>query len=132
MYFIGNFQYLTALQQENDKERRHGLFSMMVQAESADQALEKFRLRLSTFRDSSSFFEGHCTVFISQLLEFDQVPQNEAVMLNFRSYAGDPILPFISCVVPTEKSNACTIHEWKSNHPMTEGREDSLFMEFNQ
>ncbi|MFZ1982855.1 MAG: hypothetical protein WAU91_00480 [Desulfatitalea sp.] len=131
MYFIGNFQYLTDQQSGKEKEHRHGLFSMMVQAESADKALDKFRLRLATFRQSSSFFEGHSTIFISQLLEFDQVPEHEAVMLNFRSYAGDPILPFISCVVPTEQSNACTIHEWKSNHPMTEGREDRLFIEFH-
>lgn len=132
MYFIGNFQYLTDQINENEKEQRHGLFSMMVQAESADQALDKFRMRLTTFRQSSSFFEGHCTIFISHLLEFDQVPQHEAVMLNYRSYAGEPILPFISCVVPTEQSNACTIQEWKSNHPMTEGRKDNLFLEFDQ
>jgi hypothetical protein len=131
MYFIGNFQYLSDQQKESEAERRHGLFSMMVQADSADLALDNFRQRLSAFRQSSSLFEGRCTIYISQLLEFDQIPQEDAVLLNFRSYVGDPVLPFIACVVPTEQSNSCTIHEWNRNHPTTEGRADTLFIEFH-
>ena len=130
MYFIGNFQYLTDQQRENEAERRHGVFSMMVQAPTAEEALERFRRRLIEFRTSATFFEGRCHIFISQLLEFDQVPESEAVMLNLRSYAGDPMLPFIGCIVPTEQSDACTIHEWKQNQPLTEGKEDSLFITF--
>lgn len=131
MYFIGNFQYLTDQEQNKEQERRHGFFSMMVQADSSDEAVEKFRKRLITFRQSSSFFEGHCTIYISQLLEFDQVPDQEAVMLNLKSYMGDPVLPFISCVVPTEQSNACTIQEWEDSQPLTEGQQDSLFLQFH-
>ncbi len=131
MYFIGNFQYLSDQQKESEAERRHGLFSMMVQADSADLALDNFRRRLSAFRQSSSLFEGRCTIYISQLLEFNQIPQEDAVLLNFRSYVGDPVLPFIACVVPTEQSNSCTIHEWNRNHPTTEGRADALFIEFH-
>ncbi len=131
MYFIGNFQYLSDQQKESEAERRYGLFSMMVQADSADLALDNFRRRLSAFRQSSSLFEGRCTIYISQLLEFNQIPQEDAVLLNFRSYAGDPVLPFIACVVPTEQSNSCTIHEWNRNHPTTEGRADTLFIEFH-
>lgn len=131
MYFIGNFQYLSDQQKESEAERRHGLFSMMVQADSADLALDNFRRRLAAFRQSSSLFEGRCTVYISQLLEFNQIPQEDAVLLNFRSYVGDPVLPFIACVVPTEQSNSCTIHEWNRNHPTTEGRTDTLFIEFH-
>jgi hypothetical protein len=86
---------------------------------------------LTLFRQSSSLFEGHCSIYISHLLEFDQVPAQEAVMLNYRSYVGDPLLPHISCVVPTEQSNACTIHQWAGGLPMTEGREDDLFIQFH-
>jgi len=130
MYFIGNFQYLTDQQNASEEDRRHGAFSMLVQADSADQALGKFRQRLIAFRNSAAFFEGHCTIYISQLLEFNQVPQQDAIMLNFKSFVGDPVLPFIACVVPTEQSNTCTIHEWQENQPLTEGQEDSLFIEF--
>lgn len=105
---------------------------MMVQSPSSQLALEKFREKLVAFRQSATFFEGRCNIYISQLLEFNEVPQDHAVMLNFRSYAGDPLLPFIGCIVPTEITNACTIHEWKQNHPTTEGREDSLFLTFEK
>ena len=130
MYFIGNFQYLSNQQSGSETERRHGVFSMMVQAGTSREALEKFRDRLTAFRQSSSFFEGSCNIFISQLLEFDQVPRDHATMLNFRSYAGDPMMPFIGCIVPTEANNSCTIHEWKEDHPTTEGRADNLFLTF--
>ena len=46
MYFIANFQYLTDQQNSNESERRHGVFSMMIQAASSEEALEKFRQRL--------------------------------------------------------------------------------------
>lgn len=130
MYFIANFQYLTNQQQGSEAERRHGMFSMIVQADTSESALNKFRQRITDFQQSSSLFEGHCTIYITQLLEFDQVPADEAVMLNYRSYVGDPVLPHIACVVPTEQSNSCTIHEWSENHPLTEGHEDTLFLQF--
>lgn len=130
MYFIANFQYVTDQQNATENERRHGVFSMMIQAASSEKALEKFRERLVSFRQSATFFEGQCKIFISQLLEFDRVPDEEAVMLNFKSFAGDPVMPFIGCIVPTESNNACTIHEWDENQPMTEGKEDSLFLSF--
>ncbi len=131
MYFIGNFQYLTDQRNPSETDRRHGTFTMMVQADSADEALAKYRRQLRQFRDSAAFFEGLCTIYISQLLEFDKIPEEQAIMLNFKSYVGDPILPFIACVVPTEQSNACMIHEWQGNQPVTEGREDSLFLVFD-
>ena len=130
MYFIGNFQHLTNQKADDEKERRHGEFSMIVAADTVEQAMDMFRRRLVSFRESSSFFEGHCTIYITQLLEFDQMPQEEAVVLNFKSFAGDPLLPFIACVVPSEQNNACSIHDWHDNQPTTEGRQDSIFIEF--
>ena len=130
MHFIGNFQYLTNQENQNETDRRHGGFSMMVQADSTAGALEKFRRRLLVFRETSNLFEGHCTIFVTQLLEFDHVPEEEAILLNFKSFMGDPLLPHIACVVPTEQSDACTIHEWQNNQPLTEWQEDSLFLEF--
>lgn len=130
MYFIGNFQHITDQESPNEDQRRHGSFSMMVSADSMNEALENFRLRLIEFKKSSTFFEGQCTIYITQMLEFDQFPTQDAVLLNFKSYAGDPVMPFIACVVPTEQSNACSIHQWKENQPFTEGRQDSVFIKF--
>ena len=130
MYFIGNFQHITDHQSDSENDRRYGSFSLMVSAKTADDALEKFRLRLLAYRDSTTFFQGKCTIFITQLLEFEQFPENEAIMLNFKSFAGDPVMPFIACVVPTEQSNACSIHEWDQGRPLTEGRMDTVFIQF--
>ena len=131
MYYIANFQHITNQQHADENDRRHGSFSMMVAADSMNRALEKFRQKLMTYRQSTSLFEGKCTVYISQLLEFENFPQDEAIILNFKSFAGDPIMPFIACVVPTEQSNACSIHEWEQGQPVTEGQKDSVFMHFD-
>lgn len=132
MYYIGNFQHITDQQESNEAGRRHGDFAMMVKAGSAKDAMDMFRQRLAQFRESTSFFNGQSTIYITHLLEFDQFPTDEAVLLNFKSYAGDPRMPFIACAVPTEQSNACHIHDWQSNQPTTEGQKDSLFMEFHE
>ena len=130
MYFIGNFQHVSDQQAPEENDRRHGNFSMMVEADTINQALDKFRERLTEFKAATSFFDGQCTVYISQLLEFDKFPKDEAVIININSFAGDPIMPFIACVVPTEQSNACSIHDWDQNQPTTEGQKDSVFMKF--
>jgi hypothetical protein len=130
MYFIGQFQFVSDQQAPSESDRRNGSFSMMIEADTMDLALEAFRHRLTSFASSTSFFEGKCKIFITQLLEFDTFPASEAVIVNINSFAGDPIMPSIACVVPTEQSNACSIREWDSNHPTTEGRKDSIFMEF--
>ncbi len=132
MYFIGNFQHVSDQQSNDENKRRHGSFSMMVEADDVEMALEIFRNKLVSFREATSFFEGHCTIYIAQLLEFDNFPSEEAVIVNFNSFAGDPVMPFISCVVPDEDNNSCSIHEWSQNHPTTEGRKDSIFLKFDE
>jgi hypothetical protein len=131
MYFIGNFQHVSDQKSEDPNKRRHGSFSMMVEADTMDSALDKFRERLMAFRATTAFFDGYCTIYITQLLEFENFPSQEAVIMNFNSFAGDPIMPYISCVVPDTLNNACTIREWDNHHPTTEGRKDTVFIEFD-
>ena len=130
MHFIGNFQHVSNQMAESEDERRHGSFSMVVSADTINAAMEKFRQKLLAYQKSTSFFEGRTTVFITQLLEFDRFPQDEAIMLDFKSFAGDPMMPFIACSVPTEQSNACKIHEWYDGQPITEGHKDLVFVQF--
>lgn len=130
MYFIGNFQHVSDQEAGDENNRRHGNFSMLVDAPDMEKALEKFKQRLIEFRKSTTFFDGQCTIYITQLLEFENFPTEEAVIVNLNSFVGDPILPFIGCVVPDEQSNSCSIHEWDQNHPSTEGRKDSVFLQF--
>jgi len=130
MLYIGNFLFVTNQQDKSEKTRRHGSFNMVVDSPSEDEALDLFRQRLAQYRQESSFFEGHCRVFLSHIMEFNRVPKNHAIMLNYKSYGGDAILPYIECAAPMAQNNACRIHQWNDNLPSTEGHEDQLFMEF--
>lgn len=130
MYFFANFKHFTDQQQKKESNRRHGDFSMLVQADSLEEAMNLFRQKVIDFRSAGSFFSGNCTVYISELIEFTRFTKNETIMLNYQSFVGDPTLPFIACVVPDENSDACTIHHWQGNQPATEGRQDTLFLKF--
>jgi hypothetical protein len=130
MIYIGNFLFVTNQQGAEQSARRHGGFNLMVEAESQAEALELYRQRITRYRTASSFFEGQSAIFLTQLLEFNAVPKDHAVMLNYKSFAGDPILPYIECAAPLAENNACRIHQWIDNQPTTEGRQDRLFMEF--
>ena len=90
-----------------------------------------FRDRIVDFRNSRHFFDGGCKIFLNQLLEFDEFPKSGAVMMNFKSIAGDPMMPFISCTVPTEQKDWCSIHDWNDNWPEVDGHAENLFIEFN-
>ena len=130
MVFIGNFIQITNQQETAETERRYGEFNLIVAAEDKDAAIEKFRERILGLRENSNFFEGQCSVFFVQLLEFEEFPRMEAMMLNYKSYAGDPIMPFIGCSIPSEVSDACRIYDWMDNVPKIDGQEEKLFLEF--
>lgn len=130
MVFIGHFFCLTNQQETLEAERRHGEFSMVVEAEDKEVAYEKFKERILEFRKNSDFFEGACRIYFLQLLEFDSFPKKQAMMLNYKSTAGDPVMPFIGCSVPSDGFDFCRIHDWNNNQPEIEGQEQTLFLEF--
>ncbi|MDJ0783345.1 MAG: hypothetical protein QNJ22_15315 [Desulfosarcinaceae bacterium] len=130
MIYLGNFLFLTNQEAADPNERRHGSFNLVVNAEDEATAVAFFKTRIEQYREESSFFEGICEIFFMHLMEFDRFPENQAVMLNYRSQAGDPVLPYIECAAPLSDNNACKIHEWDQNQPATEGKPEKLFMRF--
>jgi len=131
MKFIGLFSHMTHQEQAAESDRRHGEFSLIVEAENPDQAVRMFRDRILDYRTHRQFFEGACTIYLNQLLEFDVFPK-AAAMLTYKSIAGDPIMPFISCTVPTDQQDWCSIHEWNDNRPQVDGRMENYFIEFKE
>ena len=131
MIYIGNFFHVTNQQEILETERRHGEFSLIIEADGYEDAVNMFRDRILEYRKSSDFFTGDCRIFFIQLLEFDSFPKASAFMMNFKSIVGDPVLPFIGCSVPTEDSDACRIFDWKNNIPEIDGQNENLFLEFN-
>jgi hypothetical protein len=130
MYFIGNFVHATNQEETLEEERRHGEFSLIVDSENPYMALLKFRDRIIKYRETRDFFQGDCSIYLIQLFEFDQFPTDEATMLNYKSIAGDPVMPFIRCTLPTDLSDTCRLFNWKNNAPEMDGQKEKLFLQF--
>ena len=43
-----------------------------------------------------------------------------------------PLMPFISCTIPTNQSDWCSIREWEDNWPEIDGKKEQLFIEFEE
>ena len=130
MIYIGHFLHTTNQEEKDERNRRRGEFSMIVGADDPKLAVEHFKQRLIEYRQSSDFFQGDCAIFFTQLVEFENPPQKRPVMLNYKSYAGDPILPFIGCTAPSEAEDGCRIYDWRDNEPEIDGQKERIFLEF--
>lgn len=127
---MGNFFHLTNRQETSEENRRHGEFHLILEAPDQKTALAMFKKRIQDFRKTGSLFEGKCRIYLTKTLEFDKIPDDEAVIVNFRSVAGDPLMPFIDCSIPTDENDNCTVMEWNDEVPETEGLKGELFLEF--
>jgi hypothetical protein len=130
MIFIGNFLYVSNQQSDEETERRHGDFTLIVEADSSDEAIALFQQRIGRYKETEKFFEGACRIFFLKLLELNRFPRSQALMINFKSYAGNPILPFIECAIPSDASDGCKISDWSENIPSVDGHDEKIFMEF--
>lgn len=130
MLYIGNFLYLANQQSESETERRHGEFNLIVEADNDETAIDLFRKQLLELRGSSDFFEGSCRIFFNQLIEFERVSNAAATLINFKSIAGDPQMPFIGCTLPSDAADDCRIFNWNESQPEIDGEKESPFMEF--
>ncbi len=132
MVYIANFLHRTHQESDTEAERRYGEFSMVVESDTKERAIQLFRDKISELRRNSDFFEGHCTIYFNQLLEFENFPSAEAALLGFKSVAGDPVMPFIGCSVPTAESDNCKIYNWGQDGPAADGTGNRLFIEFKK
>lgn len=130
MVYIGKFLYTNNQQLSDEADRRNGEFNLIIEAEDQQQAIEKFNARITAGRENSSLFEGRCKIYLLSLIELDRVPQNNAIMFNYTSVAGDPIMPFISCSAPNGDIDGCRILDWENNIPEIDGGNADLFLEF--
>jgi len=128
--YIGSFFHLTDQQHPKAADRRHGEFILMAEAQNAAQATDLFRQRIRDARASSTLFSGKGTVFFTQLLELDRLPRSEALMVNFKSIAGEPAMPFIGCTAPMDQADGCRIIAWDHNGPSIDGQAELPFLSF--
>jgi len=130
MIYIGNFLHTTNQEQKKEMDRRHGEFTLIVEAADAETALHLFREKLLAYQRVRDFFQGECAIFLSQFYELKTFPKKEALMLSYSSYAGDPAMPFIGCTLPSAMSDDCRIYEWNGNKPHIDGMKGKPFVEF--
>jgi hypothetical protein len=130
MVYVGHFFHLTDQQETLEADRRHGEFNLIVEADHVETAVSMFKERIISLRQSRDFFQGDCSIFFVQLVEFEGFPEQRAMMLNYKSVAGDPIMPFIGCSLPSEETDWCSIYEWKDDKPEIDGEAKGVFLSF--
>jgi hypothetical protein len=130
MIYIGKFLYTNNQQRAEETDRRHGEFNLLIAAEDKPQAIHKFNERISAARETSDFFEGQCKVYLLSLIELDRLPEEQAILFNYTSVAGDPIMPFITCSAPDGEIDGCRILDWEDNIPEIDGGSANLYVEF--
>jgi hypothetical protein len=130
MLYIGKFLHMTNQQETEESERRHGEFNLIIQAENSEAAVARFKERIIESREKSGLFDGECAIYFVHLLEMEEFPSERARMLYYKSIAGDPIMPYISCTAPTGETDGCRILNWMKNKPEIDGVDANLFLEF--
>jgi hypothetical protein len=130
MLYIGKFLHMTNQQEAEESERRYGEFNLIVQAENDQAAVERFKERILDSRENSDLFEGDSSIYFVHLLELEEFPSERARLLYYKSIAGDPIMPYISCSTPNGDTDGCRILNWMQNRPEIDGEDANLFMEF--
>jgi len=132
MIFIGNFLFVSNQKSTTEADRRHGDFTLIVEAQSSNDAVAMFRERITAYKKENRFFDGACKFFFVKLMEFNKFPKSQAFMINLKSYAGDPVLPFIECAIPSEETDGCKISDWSANIPQIDGQDERIFLEFSE
>jgi len=130
MIYIGKFLHATNQQNTKETDRRHGEFNLFIEADDENIAIDKFKKRINEFRETSDMFEGDCFIYMVHLLELEAFPKEKARMLYYKSIAGDPIMPYISCSAPSGEADGCKILNWMENRPEIDGQDTNVFIHF--
>ena len=130
MLYIGKFLHMTNQQRTEESDRRHGEFNLIVQAQNSEEAIEYFKARITDSRENSDLFEGDCFIYMVHFVELEEFPRDRPRMLYYKSIAGDPAMPYISCSAPSGKADGCKILNWMENGPSLDGQDTNLFFHF--
>ena len=130
MIYIGKFLHATDQQNTVETDRRHGEFNLIIEAGDENSAIDKFKERIEGFRGSSDLFQGDCFIYMVHFLELKEFSKDKARMLYYKSIAGDPVMPYISCSAPSGEAEGCKILNWMENRPEIDGQDTNVFIHF--
>ena len=75
MLYIGNFSY----NDDSDSKDNYCLMPCVVEAETADEAMEKFADTFQRIRRNSDLLDGAHEIFLDSLCEFEGAPEEPVI-----------------------------------------------------
>ena len=75
MLYIGNFSY----NDDTDSKDNYCLMPIVVEAENADEAMEKFAAHLHEVRKTSDLLDGAHEIYLDSLTELEGVPSDPVI-----------------------------------------------------
>ena len=75
MLYIGNFSY----NDDTDSKDNYCLMPIVVEAENADEAMEKFAAHLHEVRKTSDLLDGAHEIYLDSLTELEGVPAEPVI-----------------------------------------------------
>jgi hypothetical protein len=108
-----------------------GEFTVLVDADDAEKALEEFEKKILELRREGDTFSGNCTIHLKSIVGFERVPE-KAVALHCRKFAW-----YDGSLVSYHKAFLSRVPEGCEVYSAPEGREENEgacldpFLEFN-
>lgn len=84
MYYLGHFVFISP-----DKgDRSFGYFTCLTEADSTEQAVDKFEDQVTAIAESSELFDEVQTIYLEDIIEFETL-SDTAVLTRFEMFAGE-------------------------------------------
>lgn len=115
MFYLGHFLFDTG----SDEDASFGYFTCLASGKDTEEALEKFEKQILKIADSSDLFDGVKYVYLSDIIEFSELPE-DGIMARFEVFPGE-MPPSENITMPEqEESETCSFYR-----PMAEGTDES-------
>lgn len=124
MLYIGNFSY----NDDTDDKDNYCLMPCVVQADSAEEAMEKFAARFQEVRRGSDLLDGAHEIFLDSLAELEGAP-DEPVICQWQKIvpAMDGLCSITSALpVTDEEDDFANAYGWGDDDDDEHGHYDNL------
>ena len=119
MLYIGNFSY----NDDSDSKDNYCLMPCIVEADSADDAMEKFASHFHEVRKSSDLLDGAHEIFLDSLTELEEVPSDPVICQWQKIVPAMDGLCSITSALPVvdESSDLAVAYAWGEDDEEEEG-----------
>jgi hypothetical protein len=107
MIYIGYFSFD---EHGTEEKIRHGYFSCVVEAATADTAANEFKELIFSLRSMDEIFSNIATVYMEDIIEFRNIPQR-AIVTRIQSSAGE-FPKSISKSLPHVAAPGISVYGW--------------------